>query len=60
VAAGGTALDPEVVSQLVRASRRADGLSTLTRRECEVLTLMAEGRSNAGVAAALVVSAGVV
>ena len=60
VAAGGTALDPEVVSQLVRASRHTDGLATLTPRERDVLALMAEGRSNAGIAAALVVSAGVV
>ena len=60
VAGGGTALDPEVVSQLVRASRHTDGLATLTPRECDVLALMAEGRSNAGIAAALVVSAGVV
>jgi DNA-binding NarL/FixJ family response regulator len=60
VAAGGTALDPEVVSQLLRASRRAEGLAILTRRERDVLSLMAEGRSNAGIAAALVVSAGVV
>jgi DNA-binding NarL/FixJ family response regulator len=60
VAAGGTALDPEVVSQLVRASHHTDGLATLTRREHDVLNLMAEGRSNAGIAAALVVSGGVV
>ncbi|HEY6276500.1 MAG TPA: response regulator transcription factor [Streptosporangiaceae bacterium] len=60
VAAGGTALDPEVVSQLLRASRYADGLAALTAREREVLALIAEGRSNAGIAAALVVSAGVV
>jgi DNA-binding NarL/FixJ family response regulator len=60
VAAGGTALDPEVVSQLVRLSRQAQGVATLTPRERDVLSLMAEGRSNAAIAAALVVSAGVV
>jgi DNA-binding NarL/FixJ family response regulator len=60
VAGGGTALDPEVVSQLVRASSHAAGLTALTPRERDVLALMAEGRSNAGIAAALVVSAGVV
>jgi DNA-binding NarL/FixJ family response regulator len=60
VATGGTALDPEVVSQLLRASRHTDGLSTLTPREREVLALMAEGRSNAGIASAIVVSPGVV
>ena len=56
VAAGGTALDPEVVTQLLAASRRTDGLDTLTPREREVLALMAEGRSNAAIADALVVT----
>jgi DNA-binding NarL/FixJ family response regulator len=60
VAAGGTALDPEVVSQLVRVTRHTRGVATLTPRERDVMSLMAEGRSNAGIAAALVVSAGVV
>ncbi len=58
VAAGGTALDPEVVSQLLAASRA--GVRALTPREREVLTLMAEGRSNAGVGRALVLSTGAV
>jgi DNA-binding NarL/FixJ family response regulator len=60
VAAGGTALDPEVVSQLLAVGRHAHGLAALTPREREVLSLMAEGRSNAGIAATLVISAGVV
>jgi DNA-binding NarL/FixJ family response regulator len=60
VGAGGTALDPEVVSQLVRVTRHAQGVASLTPRERDVVSLMAEGRSNAGIAAALVVSAGVV
>jgi DNA-binding NarL/FixJ family response regulator len=56
VAAGGTALDPEVVTQLLGASRRADRLAVLTPREREVLALMAEGRSNTAIATTLVVS----
>ena len=56
VAAGGTALDPEVVTQLLGASRRTDVLRTLTARERDVLALMAEGRSNAAIAGILVVS----
>lgn len=59
VAAGGTALDPEVVAQLL-VRRRPDPLDRLTPREAEVLRLMAEGRSNAGIAAALVVTASAV
>jgi DNA-binding NarL/FixJ family response regulator len=55
VADGGTALDPEVVSQLLGASRR-DGVAQLTPRERDVLERMAEGLSNAGIAAALVIS----
>jgi len=56
VAAGGTALDPEVVTQLLGASRRSDSLAVLSPREREVLALMAEGRSNAAIAGTLVVS----
>ncbi|MEU7146504.1 response regulator transcription factor [Streptomyces sp. NPDC045470] len=55
VADGGTALDPQVVAQLL-VRRRSDPLERLTEREREVLALMAEGRSNAGIAGALVVS----
>ena len=60
VGAGGTALDPEVVSQLLVRSRRVDPLGGLTPRETDVIRLMAEGRSNAGIAAELVVSEGAV
>ena len=60
VGTGGTALDPEVVAQLVARSRRRDPLASLTAREAGVLRLMAEGRSNAGIADALHVSEGAV
>jgi DNA-binding NarL/FixJ family response regulator len=60
VAGGGTALDPEVVRMLLRASRQSGGVASLTARERDVLSLMAEGRSNAAIAAALVVSPGAV
>ena len=60
VASGGTALDPEVVTQLFGSSRKADSLSHLSSREREVLSLMAEGRSNAAIATALVISEGAV
>jgi DNA-binding NarL/FixJ family response regulator len=57
VAAGGTAMDPEVVAQLLtRRSAFDDPLTTLTPREREVLGLMAEGRSNAAIAARLFVT----
>ncbi|GHB24381.1 DNA-binding response regulator [Streptomyces umbrinus] len=56
VAAGGTALDPEVVAQLFGASRRVNALDALTPREREVLALMAEGRTNHAVATSFGVS----
>ena len=56
VAEGGSALDPAVVSQLVGRRRRDDPLADLTPREREVLELMAEGRSNQGIAERLVVT----
>jgi DNA-binding NarL/FixJ family response regulator len=58
VAAGGTALDPEVVAQLLIGRQRDDQQATLTPREREVLALMAEGRTNAGIAAQLSISEG--
>ncbi len=60
VAGGGTALDPEVVAQLLGRSRKQNVLAHLTPREREVLGLMAEGRTNSAVARALVVSDGAV
>jgi DNA-binding NarL/FixJ family response regulator len=60
VGSGGTALDPEVVAQLL-ARRRAGGpLDALSPRELEVLGLMAEGRSNAAIASRLVLTVGAV
>ena len=56
VAGGGTAMDPEVISQLLARRARDEPLGRLTPREREVLALMAEGRTNAGIAARLVVS----
>ena len=56
VSEGGSALDPEVVSQLLGRKRRDDPLDELTPREREVLGLMAEGRSNQAIAAALIVT----
>jgi DNA-binding NarL/FixJ family response regulator len=56
VGEGGSALDPTVVSQLVGRRRRDDPLSEVTPREREVLELMAEGRSNQGIAERLVIT----
>jgi DNA-binding NarL/FixJ family response regulator len=53
VAAGGSALDPEIVAMMVGRRRKNDPLEALTPRERQVLTLMAEGRSNLGIATAL-------
>jgi DNA-binding NarL/FixJ family response regulator len=56
VAAGGSALDPEVVGLMVGRRRKDDPLAVLSPRERDVLTLMAEGKSNAGIADGLHVS----
>lgn len=58
IAAGGTVLDPEVVTQLIGATRRSDTVDSLTARERQVLRLMAEGRANAAIASGLHLSAG--
>ena len=60
VGEGGAAIDPEVVAQLLGRRRRSDPLEGLSARELEVLALMAEGRSNAGIAERLVVTEGAV
>jgi DNA-binding NarL/FixJ family response regulator len=60
VAGGGTALDPEVVAHLFARQRENRALDRLTPREREVLALMAEGKSNAAIAEALVLSVGAV
>ncbi|SFI91135.1 two component transcriptional regulator, LuxR family [Amycolatopsis sacchari] len=56
VADGGSALDPDVIARLVGRKRAGGPLDTLTQREREVLALMAEGHSNSGIAAKLVVT----
>jgi DNA-binding NarL/FixJ family response regulator len=56
IAGGGTAIDPEVVSQLLARTRRQEPLNDLSPREREVLALMAEGRTNAAIAARIVVT----
>jgi len=60
VGEGGTALDPEVVQQLLARSRRRDPMERLSPREREVVALMAEGRTNVAIARQLVVSDGAV
>jgi DNA-binding NarL/FixJ family response regulator len=56
VASGGSALDPDVVARLIGRTRRNSPIDSLTKRERQVLALIAEGRSNAGVAEELVVT----
>jgi DNA-binding NarL/FixJ family response regulator len=60
VAEGGTVVDPALVQELVSARRRDDPLAVLSTREVEVLALMAEGRSNSGIARRLWVTEGTV
>lgn len=57
---GGSAIDPEVVTQLLARARRSNPLDSLTPRERDVLTLMAEGRTNAAIATDLVLTEGAV
>ncbi|HEY2576883.1 MAG TPA: response regulator transcription factor [Streptosporangiaceae bacterium] len=56
VAGGGTAMDPEVIARLLARNSGDSALGKLSPRECEVLELMAEGRSNAAIAARMVVT----
>jgi serine/threonine-protein kinase PknK len=60
IADGGSVIDPGLVQALVAQARRDDPLAELTPREREVLALMAEGRSNSGIAARLVVTEGAI
>ena len=60
IVAGGSVIDPALVQELVAARRTEDPLAVLTRREREVLALMAEGRSNGGIAKGLWVTEGTV
>jgi DNA-binding NarL/FixJ family response regulator len=60
VGEGGTALDPQVVAQLFARRRQGSQLDHLTARELQVLGLMAEGRSNAGIAESLVLTIGAI
>ena len=60
IAAGASVVDPSLVQELVKARRRRDPLDALSPREREVLGLMAEGRSNAGIAGQIFVSEGTV
>jgi DNA-binding NarL/FixJ family response regulator len=60
IAAGGSVVDPSLVQELIRARRRRDPLDVLSPREHEVLALMAEGASNAGIARRIFVTEGTV
>jgi serine/threonine-protein kinase PknK len=60
IARGGSVVDPALVQELVAARRREDPLADLTPREREVLALMAEGRSNSGIAHRLYITEGAV